>query len=88
MKERKLGLETEQTWMNESKRKDVLNLKQTIDQNREIFEAKLKKKRYLESKKKEDLEEEKRRILERGENPNFFIPRQQKIDEYERTKKF
>lgn len=87
MKEKKLGVEREQTWANDTKRKDVLNLKQTIDQNREIFEARLKKKRFMEAKKREELEEEKRQILERGENPNFFIPRRQKIEEYERTKR-
>lgn len=82
-----MGAESSETRATDSKRKDVLNLKQTIDQNREIFEAKLKKKKFMEAKKKDELEEEKRRIVERGENPEFFIPRRQKIEEFERNKK-
>lgn len=88
MKEKKFGEQNENQQNFEQRRKDILNLKQTIDQNREIYQAKLNKKKFLETKRKEELEEEKKRIIERGENPNFFIPRKQKIEDYERTKKY
>ena len=71
----------------EVKKKDLLNLKQTIDHNREIFQAKVNKKKYQEAKDKQMLVEQTKEILERGENPNFFIPRQKKMDEAERAKK-
>ncbi len=71
----------------EAKKKSLLNLKQTIDHNKEIFQAKVNKNRFDEVKSKQRLVEEKNAILARGENPNFFIPRQKKMEEAERAKK-
>lgn len=41
----------------------------------------------MDTKKNEALLEERRQILERGENPEFFIPRKLKLEEHERSKK-
>jgi hypothetical protein len=87
LKEKKLGEENESLSANEIKRKELLKLKSTIDQNREIFQARINKKKYMDAKKNEELLEERRQILERGENPEFFIPRKLKLEEYERSKK-
>ncbi len=70
----------------DNKRKDLMGLKQTIDQNREIFQARVNKKKFTEAKVKQQLVEEKSRILERGENPDFFIPRQRRMEEQERAR--
>ena len=72
----------------EQKRKDLLNLKQTMDHNKEILQAKVNKNKYNEAKKKQMLMEQKNLILERGENPNFLIPRQIKMEEHEKAKKY
>lgn len=71
----------------EVKRKDLMGLKETIDHNKEIFQAKVNKNKFNEAKMKQQLVEEKNKILERGENPNFFIPRQKKMDEAERARR-
>ncbi len=71
----------------ETKKKSLLNLKQTIDHNKEMFQAKVNKNKFNEVKRQQKLLEEKSAFLERGENPNFFIPRQKRMEEVERTKK-
>jgi hypothetical protein len=87
MKEKKVDTESQGSSAIDLKRKEVLNLKSKIDHNREMFQAKINKKKFLEMKKNEALAEEKNLILQRGENPNFFIPRRQKLEEYESAKK-
>lgn len=72
----------------ESKRKNLLNLKHTIDHNKEMFQAKVNKKKFNEAQSKQDLIEQKNEILQRGENPNFFIPRQLKMEQVEKAKKY
>jgi hypothetical protein len=70
----------------EAKKKDLLNLKHTIDHNKEILQTQVSKNQFIEKRNKETLEKEKKEILERGENPNFYIPRKIKLDEFERQK--
>jgi len=71
----------------ESKRKDVLRLKEVIDHNKEQFQTKTNKNRINELKDQQIMLEEKNKIIERGENPNFFIPRKIKLEELEKSKK-
>jgi hypothetical protein len=71
----------------ENKRKDVLRLKEVIDHNKEQLQTKANKNRINELKNQQMLIEEKNKIIERGENPNFFIPRKIKLEELEKSKK-
>lgn len=71
----------------ELKRKELINLKNTIDHNKEIFQAKVNKKKFMDIKNQQLLLEQKNAILERGENPNFFMPRKIKMEEAEKAKK-
>ena len=87
MKNKKNADESQFSNYSEAKRKDLINLKHTIDHNKEIFQAKVNKKKFNEEKSKQALIEETNEIIERGENPNFFIPRKIKLEEYEKTKK-
>jgi hypothetical protein len=70
----------------DKKRKSLLQLKQTIDHNKEIFRVKHNKNEFINKKKLEALNNEKSLILGRGENPDFYIPRRQKMDEFVVTK--
>lgn len=70
----------------DKKRKSLLQLKQTIDHNKEIFRVKHNKNQFLDKKKLDALNSEKSLILGRGENPDFYIPRRQKMDEFVVTK--
>jgi hypothetical protein len=70
----------------EPRRKDLLNLKETIDNNCEIYEARVNKLKYQQAKNREKINEEKRIISERGENPNFYLPRKMKMEEQQRLK--
>ena len=70
----------------DKKRKSLLQLKQTIDHNKEIFRVKHNKHQFMEKKKLESLNGEKSLILGRGENPDFYIPRRQKMEEFIVTK--
>jgi hypothetical protein len=79
--------QTEQN-QNEIKRSSLLRLKETIDHNKEIFQAKVLKKKHLEGLKKKDLEQQTQEIIKRGENPNFYLTRQAKITELENKKKY
>jgi hypothetical protein len=87
MKSKKNNEDNQFTNHNDLKRKDLINLKHTIDHNKEIFQAKVNKKKFEEEKKKQALIDETNEIIARGENPNFFIPRKVKLDEYEQMKK-
>jgi hypothetical protein len=87
MKEKKQNEEKEMMQNAESKRKELINLKHTIDHNKEMFQAKVNKNKYNELLKKQALKEEMQQILNRGENPNFFIPRKVKMEEFEKMKK-
>ena len=73
--------------LSEAKRKDLINLKHTIDHNKEIFQAKVNKKKFEDQKSKQALVEQTNEIIARGENPNFFIPRKIKLEEFEKVKK-
>lgn len=70
----------------EIKRNDLLGLKHTIDHNKEMLQSKSNKKRFEDMKKEELLEREKKEIEDRGENPNFYIPRKLKLEEVENQK--
>jgi hypothetical protein len=70
----------------DKKRRSLLQLKQTIDHNKEIFRVKHNKNEFMNKKKLEALNNEKSLILGRGENPDFYIPRRQKMDEFVVTK--
>ena len=70
----------------DKKRKSLLQLKQTIDHNKEIFRVKNNKNEFMNRKKLEALNSEKSLILGRGENPDFYIPRRQKMEEFVVTK--
>ena len=87
MKDKKKVEEKDFASYSEAKRKDLINLKHTIDHNKEIFQAKVNKKKYNDEKSKQALIDETNEIIERGENPNFFIPRKIKLEEYEKVKK-
>jgi len=87
MKDRKNNDENRFANHTEAKRKDLINLKHTIDHNKEIFQAKVNKKKFDDEKKKQALIDETNEIIARGENPNFFIPRKIKLEEYEQMKK-
>lgn len=88
MKDHKLMDETQNYIQNQNKRKEIIGLKDVIDHNKEIFQSKVMKKKYQKQKEIEELEREKNAIKGRGENPNFFIPRKIKMEEYEKEKKF
>ena len=87
MKEKKEMSEKSLNDEMENKRKNILKLKQTIDHNKEILQAKVNKNRYNEIKNNQLLIQQKNSIIERGENPNFLIPRQLKMEEFEKAKK-
>lgn len=87
MKEKKAEEESNFGSATELKRKELINLKNKIDHNREMFQAKLNKKKFLEMKQNQELLEEKNQILQRGENPDFYIPRKLKLEEIEKSKK-
>ncbi len=87
MKEKKQTEEKELMMNAESKRKELINLKHTIDHNKEMFQAKVNKNKFNELAKQQQLKEEVQQILDRGENPNFFIPRKIKMEEHEKTRK-
>ena len=70
----------------QNKRKEIIGLKNVIDHNKEVFQAKVMKKKYQNQKELEELEREKNEIQSRGENPNFFIPRKLKMQQYEKEK--
>ena len=71
----------------EAKRKGLIALKQTLDHNREILQAKVNKKHFNDAKRREEILAEQKLILERGENPNFFVPRKIRMEETEKAKK-
>ena len=87
MKTKRAEEETQYLIEMEAKRKNLLNLKQTVDHNKEMFQAKVNKKKFTEAKNKQTLIEQKNEILQRGENPNFFIPRKLKMEQVEKEKK-
>ena len=87
MKDKQNNDESQFANQSEAKRKDLINLKHTIDHNKEIFQAKVNKKKFEDEKKKQALIDETNEIVARGENPNFFIPRKIKLEEYEQMKK-
>jgi hypothetical protein len=72
----------------DSKRKDLLNLKHVVDHNKEMFQSKVVKNKFVQERNKALLEEEKREIIERGENPNFYIPRKIKMQEVEDQRRY
>lgn len=88
MKDKRLNEENQFFSQMDAKRKDLIGLKNTIDHNKEIFQAKVNKNKFMEQKNKEMLLEQKNEIIQRGENPNFFIPRKIKLDEFDRIKKY
>jgi hypothetical protein len=88
MREKDSQEETQFVQTAESKRKDLLNLKHVVDHNKEMFQSKVVKNKFLQEKNKASLEEEKREILERGQNPNFYIPRKIKLQEAEEQRKY
>ena len=75
--------ETHSVQANEAKRKDLLALKNVIDHNKEIFQSKVNRNKFNQIKNKQLLEQEKKEIKDRGENPNFYMPRKIKLDEFE-----
>jgi hypothetical protein len=68
------------------KRKDLLQLKAKLDHNSEVLRARYVKKQVDEKQKNEILKFEKNEIQERGENPEFYMIRKQKMEEYEKLK--
>ena len=72
----------------EAKRKELINLKQHIDHNKEMMQARVNKKRFEEEQKARQLQDEFKQIAERGENPHFFIPRRLKLEEIEKQKSY
>lgn len=72
----------------EAKRKNLLGLKHTIDHNKEMFQAKVNKNKFNEAKERQELNDQKNEIQQRGENPNFFIPRKLKMEQVEKEKKY
>ena len=88
MKEKKEIHELRAQGETEKKRKSLLQLKQTIDHNKEVLQAKVNKKNFNDKKKLEALNTEKSVILGRGENPDFYIPRRQKMEDFIVTKKY
>lgn len=87
MKDRKSMEETQNYNYNQYKRKEIIGLKNVIDHNKEIFQSRVMEKRFHYQKELEELEREKNEIQSLGENPNFFIPRKIKMQEYEKKKK-
>ena len=69
------------------RRTNLLKLKETIDHNKEIFQAKVLKMKHVERLKNAELEEKKSEIESRGENPNFYLTRQAKLAKFEKQKK-
>ena len=69
------------------RRTNLLKLKETIDHNKEIFQAKVLKMKHAERLKKAELEEKKSEIESRGENPNFYLTRQAKLAKVEKQKR-
>lgn len=86
MKDQKSMDETQNYIQIQNKRKEIIGLKNVIDHNKEVFQAKVMKKKYQNQKELEELEREKNEIQSRGENPNFFIPRKLKMQQYEKEK--
>lgn len=72
----------------EIKRKNLLDLKNTIDHNKEMFQAKVNKNKFNDAKEKQELDDQKYEIQQRGENPNFFIPRKLKMQQFEKEKRY
>jgi hypothetical protein len=72
----------------DKKRQSLLQLKQTIDHNKDVLRAKVSKNQFMEKKKLQSLNNEKSLILGRGENPDFYIPRRQKMEEFIVTKQY
>ena len=86
MKSKRAEEESQYLIQMDAKRKNLLNLKHTIDHNKEMFQAKVNQKKFDEAKSKQALIDKKNEILQRGENPNFFIPRQLKMEQVEKAK--
>ena len=80
MKEKKTVEETSFTAQMDTKRKKLLNLKDTIDHNKELFQAKVNKNKYMEEMSRKLILEQKNAIQERGENPNFILPHRSSLD--------
>ena len=88
MKTKRADQENQYLIRMEAKRKNLLNLKNTIDHNKEIFQAKVNKNKFNEAKEKQELNDQKYEIQQRGENPNFFIPRKLKMQLFEKEKRY
>ena len=88
MKEKKETGELKTQGLMDKKRKSLLQLKNTLDHNKEMLRAKLNKQKFDDRKKNDELEKEKSLILARGENPDFYIPRRQKMEDFLKTKEY
>ena len=78
--------ENENKKLTDLRRTNLLKLKETIDHNKEIFQAKVLKMKYTEKLKKSELDEKKAEIESRGETPNFYLTRQAKLAKVEKQK--
>lgn len=86
MKEKKEMQEIRAQGDMEKKRQSLLQLKTTLDHNKEVLRAKVNKNSFIKKKQLDALNLEKSVILGRGENPDFYIPRRQKMEEFIVTK--
>jgi hypothetical protein len=86
MKEKKQADEIKLQAEMDKKRKDLLQLKAKLDHNSEVLRARYVKKQVDEKQRNEIVQSEKNQIQERGENPEFYMIRKQKMEEYERLK--
>jgi hypothetical protein len=59
-----------------------------MDHNKEVLRVKLNKQHFAQIKQDKTLNTEKNQILERGENPDFYIPRRQKMEEVNNLKEY
>ncbi len=88
MKSKRAEEESQYITEMEIKRKNLLDLKNTIDHNKEMFQAKVNKNKFNDAKEKQELDDQKYEIQQRGENPNFFIPRKLKMQQFEKEKRY
>lgn len=65
-----------------------MQLKETLDHNKEVLRVKLNKQHFNQVKQEITLINEKNEIFERGENPDFYIPRKQKMEEVNKMKEY
>jgi hypothetical protein len=88
MKSKRAEEESQYITEMEIKRKNLLDLKNIIDHNKEMFQAKVNKNKFNDAKEKQELDDQKYEIQQRGENPNFFIPRKLKMQQFEKEKRY